>query len=272
MARRVVVGWDGSTAAAGALEWAARHYPRAESVEIVEVEGAGRRQGRPHRDADEAAESIRQAHPDLTVTVSVERGVVSRVLADRSAPDGLVVLGGRGHEEMRLGHRTSTAYRVVLAARGPVAVVPQSYRGGRDVVVGVVGRSDARCVVLTAAAEAARRRQRLVAVHAARPALGIGALPGDPVKQARDRQEYDQLVQEVVAPVTDVYPDLPVVPRVLWGRPSDVLLGESRGAMLLVLGRDMAPPANGRPVTQSSMLLSRAPVMVVPPETEVPTP
>lgn len=270
MARRVVVGWDGSTAAAGALEWAARHYPHAESVEIVEVAGAGRRGGGPHRDPEEAAEIIRQAHPELEVTVSVEQGVVARVLADRSAPDGLVVLGGRGNEEMRLGRRTSTAYRVVLAARGPVAVVPQSFRGGRDVVVGVVDRSDARCVALTAAGEAVRRRQRLIAVHAVRAPLGLAALPGDPVGQGHALQGYEPMVRGVLAPVAEVYPDLHVVPHIVRGRPSDVLLAQSRHAALLVLGRDVAPA--GRPVTQSSMLLSRAPVMVVPPETEVPAP
>lgn len=270
MVRRVVVGWDGSTAAADALAWAARHYPQAESVEIVEVAAAGRRGGRPHRDPEEAAESIRQAHPELDVTVSVEQGLVARVLADRSAPDGLVVLGGRGNEETRLGHRTSTAYRVVLAARGPVAVVPQSYRGGRDVVVGIVGRSDARCVALTAAGEAASRRQRLIAIHAVRAPLGFAALPGDPVGQSQALQAHEPMVQEVLAPVAKTYPDLTVVPRIVRGRPSDVLLAQSRHAALLVLGRDVAPPAGGRPVTQSSMLLSRAPVLVVPPETAVP--
>jgi hypothetical protein len=85
-----------------------------------------------------------------------------------------------------------------------------------------------------------------------------------------DRQEYDRMVQEVLAPVTETYPDLPVVRRVMRGRPADVLLGESRHAALLVLGRDVAPSGNARPITQSSMLLSHAPVIVVPPETEVP--
>ena len=269
MARRVVVGWDGSTAAAGALEWAALHYPEAEVLEILEVEGAGKERREPQRDPQEAADTIRQAHPNLTVTLSVEHGAVARVLADRSAPDGLVVLGGRGHEETRLGHRNSTAYHVVLEARGPVAVVPQTYRGGRNVVVGVVSRSDAPAVLLRAAEEAARRRQRLIAVHAARP-LGIDALPGDSVQHDHDRREYDRMVQEVLAPVAEAYPDLPIARQIIRGRASDVLLAEARGAALLVLGRVPAPSGNGRPITHSSMLLSSAPVLVVPPNTEVP--
>src|SRR5579875_383118 len=123
MVRHGVVGWDGSKAAVGALQWAARHYPEAQQLEVVEVQG-DRRDRAPHGDPGETVDAIRAAHPDLDVHVTVEHGVVAGVLAARTAPDDLVVLGGRGNEESRLGHRTSTAYRVVLEADGPVAVVP----------------------------------------------------------------------------------------------------------------------------------------------------
>src|SRR4051812_17910544 len=268
MTRHVVVGWDGSAAAAGALDWGVRHNPQAESVEIVEVDEPGGHRAPSGRDAEEAARLVREAHPGIEVTVAKERGDVVEVLADRSAPAGLVVLGGRGNEQLRRGHRTSKAYRVVLQATGPVAVVPSSYTGGRDVVVGVTGDSDAPCVALTAAAEAARRRQRLVALYATRPLFGFGALPGEEGSQRHDEEEYHDLLRKVLAPVRAAYPGLPVVPRIVRGRTTDVLLAESRTAMVLVLGREETP-ANHRPVTHSSMLLSRAPVIVVPPETVV---
>lgn len=270
MARRVVVGWDGSAAAAGALDWAVRHSPTAASVEIVEVGGGGRQQDRSHLDAGEAADRIRQAHTGVELTVTKEQGDVAEVLAGRSGPDALVALGGRRHEEMRHLRRTSTGYRVVLEASGPVVVVPQSYTSGRTVVVGIEGRSDAACVVLVAAAEAARRQQQLIALHVPSAVLGIGlgALPGDPDVHI-DAHGLAQMVEEVLAPVRTAYPDLSVVTRISAGRASDVLLAASRGAMLLVLGRNSDPPANRRPVTHSSMLLSAAPVMVVPPETKI---
>ena len=269
MARHVVVGWDGSAAADGALDWGVRHNPQAESVEIVEVEEPGGHRAAGGRDADEAARRIREAHPGIEVRVSRERGDVVEVLADRSAPAGMVVLGGRGNEQLRRGHRTSKAYRVVLHATGPVAVVPSSYTGGRDVVVGITGDSDAPCVALTAAAEAARRRQRLVALYATRPLFGFGALPGEEGSRRHDEEEYHDLLRTVLAPVRAAYPELPVVPRIVRGRSTDALLAESRTAMVLVLGREGTAPAQQRPVTHSSMLLSRSPVMVVPPETVV---
>ncbi len=269
MARHVVVGWDGSAAAAGALDWGVRHSPEAETVEIVEVLDAGRAPRPAERDAEDAARRIREAHPGIEVRVSRERGDMVEVLADRSAPAGLVVLGGRGDEQWRRGHRTSKAYRIVLHATGPVAVVPSAYRGGRDVVVGVTGDSDAPCVALTAAAEAARRRQRLVALYATRPLFGLGVMPGEEGSRRRDEEEYHDMLRTVLAPVRAAYPGLPVVPRIVRGRTTDVLLAESRNAMVLVLGREGSPPAQHRPVTHSSMLLSRAPVMVVPPETVV---
>lgn len=268
MARRVVVGWDGSAAATAALEWSVRHCPTAESVEIVEVKGIRRRDDRPAGDADEAAETVRQAQPSLTVTVAREQGNVAEVLAERSAPDALVALGGRGHEEARYRRRTSTAYRVVLAADGPVVVVPEAYRGGRGVVVGIAGPAEAACVVLSAAAEAARRRQPLIAVHVAQPVFGVGldALAGAHRAQP-DSKEERELMDEALAPVTELYPDLRVVRRLTTERASDALLAAARASMLLVLGRSDGRPSNHRPITQSSMLLSRSPVMVVPPET-----
>jgi nucleotide-binding universal stress UspA family protein len=272
MVRRVTVGWDGSTAATATLEWAARHYPGAAQIELVQVDGGGRKEReRPQQDVEEAAEAFRQAHPAIDLRVVRAEGAVAEVLANRTAPDALIVLGGRGNEDRRLGHRTSTAYRVLLEAEGPVAVVPQSFRGGRDVVVGVAGRHDDPCVVLTAAKEAVARRQKLIAVHAARPLLGLGfgALPGDSMNHERDLGEVERMVDEALEPVRRAHPTLPVSRRVVRGRAADVLLAASRTAALLVLGRDDASPVDRRPVTHSSVLLSRAPVIAVPPGTDL---
>lgn len=271
MVSRVTVGWDGSPVALAPLEWAARHYPEAERFELVQVEGGRRPRGGPVRDVEDAAEAFRQAHPSFDVQAVRAHGPVAEVLAGRTAPDALLVLGGRGNEEQRLGHRTSTAYRVLLRAVGPAAVVPQSFRGGRDVVVGIAGPHDDSCVGLSAAKEAIARRQRLIAVHAARPLLGLGfgALPGDSVAHERDLAELERMLDEVLAPVVTAHPALPIVRHVVRGRPADVLLAASRTAALLVMGRDDASPVDRRPITHSSVLLSRAPVVVVPPGTEV---
>ncbi|MDH2444552.1 universal stress protein [Amnibacterium sp. CER49] len=271
MTRRVVVAWNGSAAAGEALEWAGRHYPEAERIELVEVDGRGSRADPSHRDAEAAAEALRRQRPGAAVAVAHEHGDLVETLAGRTAPDALLVLGGREHEESRLGHRTSTAYRVVLDAEGPVAVVPQAFRGGSAVVVGIAGPHDDPCVVLSAAEEATRRHQRLVAVHVPKPLLGVGlgALPGESVAQARELRDLERMVDDALAPVKERYPRLPVAKHVLRGRAADVLLAEARSASLLVIGRDDAAPRDRRPVTHGGMLLSPAPVVVVPPGTEL---
>lgn len=269
MVRRVVIGWDGSAAAGAALEWAVLHHPAAESFEIVEVTGTRRRDDRPRRDADEAAEAMRHAHPGMTFTVDRVPGDVAEVLSERSAPDALVALGGREHEEVRLRRRTSTAYRTVLDAKGPVVVVPETYHGGRGVVVGITGRDEAECVVLSAAAEAARRRQPLIAVHVTPPTFGVsvGIFPGGHAEPVGPEER--KLMDHALAPVAERYPALRVERRRSTERPADALVAEARTSMLLVLGRNDEPPGYHRPITHSSMLLSRSPVMVVPPDTMV---
>jgi hypothetical protein len=139
------------------------------------------------------------------------------------------------------------------------------------VVVGVAGPHDDPCVVLSGAEEASRRHQRLVAVHVPRPLLGVGlgALPGDSVAHDHEVQELERMVDDALAPVKERYPKLPVTRHVVRGRAADVLLAEARSASLLVIGRDDAAPRDRRPVTHGGMLLSPAPVVVVPPGTEL---
>lgn len=262
MSVRMVVGWDGTSAAQAALDWAVRHEPGFDGLELVVAEGrAGRSAG---ESAEAAAERLRASGVDGSITVSSERGAAAGVLAGRSEPGVLVVLGGADPGTGR--HRSSVAYRVAATAAGPVAMIPEGFDHGRDVVLGVGDDPCAPAVALTAAGHAEKRGQRLVAVHAWRSFMDLDTvLDVDPKRDAHVAREREAVLTAALAPVAERYPSLSLVRRVLHGRPVDAVLGASRTASLLVIGRDEEGAARrGRPVAHVAMLASRVPVLVVP--------
>jgi hypothetical protein len=264
---RAVVGWDGSTAAEAALDWALRHEPGCGSIELVVIDedGADRRSAAAVASAEAAAERIRATRPGCAVTVTVEHGSPVAVLAGRTAPDVLLVLGGADPRSGR--HRSSTAYRVAAEASGPVAMVPEGFDHGRDVVLGVGDDPPPAAAVLAAAEQAAQRGQRLVAVHAWRRFFDFGTVsPVDPRYEREVAKEYEPLLDATLEPVAARYPSLPVARRVMHGRPIDAVIEAARTAALLVIGRDgeHAPGPLGRSVTQVAMLTSPVPVLLVP--------
>ncbi len=263
MTDRLVVGWDGTAAARAALDWAVRHEPACAALELVVADARGSRPSAAPS-AEEAAARLTDARPDLHVAVAVERGPAASVLAARSGDGVLVVLGGADPGTGR--HRSSVAYRVAATASGPVAMVPEGFDHGRDVVLGVGDDPCAPAVALAAAGQAAQRGQRLVAVHAWRSFLDLDTLVDlDPHHDGRIARERDAVLTEALAPVAARYPGVPLVRRVVHGRPVDAVLGAARTASLLVLGRDEGGAArHGRPVAQVAMLASRVPVLVVP--------
>lgn len=261
---QLVVGWDGTRAARAALEWAVRHDPGCAEIELVVADGRSGRAAASTPSAEQAAERIRLAQPGVRVTVTVARGPAAAVLTERSAPEVLVVLGGADPGTGR--HRSSLAYRVAATADGPVAMIPEGFDHGRDVVLGVGEDPGASPAVLMAAGQAAQRGHRLIAVHAWRGFLDLDTmLDVDPRHDARVAADRAAVLAAALAPVEDRFPTLPVVRRVLHGRPADAVLGAARGAALLVLGRDEEGAArHGRPVAHVAMLTGRVPVLVVP--------
>lgn len=261
MSVRMVVGWDGTSAAQAALDWAVRHEPDFDGLELVVAEGRSSRTA--GTSAEAAAERVRAAgHGRITVTT--ERGAAAGVLAGRSEPGVLVVLGGADPGTGR--HRSSVAYRVAATASGPVAMIPAGFDHGRDVVLGVGDDPCSPSIALTAAGHAAKRGQRLVAVHAWRSFMDLDTvLNVDPKHDADVARERDAVLTAALAPVAERYPSLSLVRKVVHGRPVDAVLGASRTASLLVIGRDEEGAARrGRPVAHVAMLSSRVPVLVVP--------
>jgi nucleotide-binding universal stress UspA family protein len=143
--RPVVVGIDGSPAAAAALRFGARtaaetsaplvlvgawHPPAGDTweaaywVTMTPGEGAGAAAERATQDVlDRARDVARDAHPGLEVRTEAIGGSAGRVLADASKGAGLVVVGARGRggfSGLLLG---SVSHAVIHRATCPVAVV-----------------------------------------------------------------------------------------------------------------------------------------------------
>jgi hypothetical protein len=198
------------------------------------------------------------------VAVTAEPGEPAEVLAARSGPETLVVLGGA--DPMSGRPRTSTAFRVAASATGPVAMVPEGFDHGRDVVLGVGEEPAAPDVVLAAAEQAARRKQRLVAVHAWKQFFDVDTLVDvDPRHDAEVARERDVLLTTALEPVAERYPALRVSRRVLHGRPTEAVPDAARTASLLVLSRnDDRRGRRARAVTHRALLTSRVPVLLVP--------
>ena len=136
----VVVGIDGSLHSAAAAErafWIAdlRKVPLVAittwNVEVVDglvvttpgTNAWNQVEAKYRAIADRVVEPLRAQHPDVDCTVEIVRGVPARVLAERSADAGLLVMGTRGRggfAGMLLG---SQSHKVLETAASPVMLV-----------------------------------------------------------------------------------------------------------------------------------------------------
>ncbi|GAA1393267.1 universal stress protein [Catellatospora coxensis] len=109
---------------------------------------------------------------------------------------------------------------------------------GAPVVVGVDGSAEGLAAVRAAAREAAGRGRALRVVHAFIWPLmhvPVGPAPGGPADGGL-RHQAERYVADAVAEAGRIAPEVPVTGVVVDGAPTPVLVHESRGAVLLVLG------------------------------------
>jgi|SRR2546423_1567319 len=132
---RIVVGFDGSDGGSRALSWAvAEAAERGGTVQAVtawqwtEPElGADVRaeHGRMARlSLEEAVNTARQAHPEVTVAGEAVPGASAEVLTTAAADADLLVLGSHGHGRLFHAVLGSVAEQCIRAAVCPVVVVP----------------------------------------------------------------------------------------------------------------------------------------------------
>ncbi|MFC4021954.1 universal stress protein [Micromonospora sp. GCM10011542] len=248
----ILVGYDGSTDASTALQWALDEAGRGgqpirlayvfEWLTVAGWVGPGVAPGvwpddTARRQVDDlvrtAAAEAAAAHPGLTVTGEVYDGPPALVLQERSADAALLVLGSRGHGGFGGLLAGSTAVAVTAHAHCPVVVVRGERDGGPPpgprtgpVTIGVDG-SEPSLVALGFAAEwAAKRRLPMRVLHA--PAPGPGAAAGAVDERAA--------VEQAVDPWRRTFPDLAATVDLVPGSPAGTLIDASHDAALVVVG------------------------------------
>ncbi|MBC3763466.1 universal stress protein [Quadrisphaera oryzae] len=126
----VVVGYDASGPALAAARFAAAQAARAGAeLEVVPVLQPGDGRGGELRESAAALVwRLRAEHPGLSASVLAQRGAPDRVLLAAGEAAGLVVVGSRGRTRTGALVLGSTSTAVVHGSRTPVAVV----RGTRE--------------------------------------------------------------------------------------------------------------------------------------------
>ncbi|MET8041568.1 universal stress protein [Micromonospora sp. NPDC005215] len=243
----ILVGYDGSTDASQAVEWAleeSRHSGQPvrlayvfEWLTVAGWVGPGVAPGvwpdeTARRQVEDlvgkAAADAAATHPGLTITGEVYDGPPALVLQERSAEAGMLVLGSRGHGGFGGLLAGSTAVSVAAHAHCPVVVVRDGTASGPDDPVAVgVDVSEPSLVALGFAAERAARRQvPLRVLHAWTP--GPGGAAGVPDERAA--------VEQALEPWRRTFPELSMTVDVIPGSPAAMLIEASRSAQSVVVG------------------------------------
>lgn len=254
----VVVGVDGSDQSMRALGWAAEEaalcHRRLRVVHAfvwplypvdLDPPAGGFPDGGLRRAADrivtEALEHAAAVAPAVEIDGAVVAGTAAPTLLRESERAELLVVGNRGlggFTGMLVG---SVGAAVAAHAACPVVVVRRRQDDGPSagrVVVGVDGSAASELALGFAFREATRRRTGLTVVHTWMGPVSEG--PGDMLPLVHDPaivgRDEDRLVAETLAGWQEKFPDVEVRRDVVHGHAAKVLVAESRGAMLTVVG------------------------------------
>ncbi|MFF9641600.1 universal stress protein [Kitasatospora aureofaciens] len=283
MTSTVVAGIDGSPASTAAAQWAAEEARRrGATLRLVHawpwltdgVSSYAEPDDLPaaaQRILTEAADTVREAHPELTVRTDAVLDAPVDGLVAAGAEADLLVLGSRGRGGFTGLLLGSVSMAVAGRSGTPVVVVRDTGQGhgpSGEVVVGVDAHAPEEEVLAFAFREAALRGARIRAVHGwdLPPLFGYagGAVPATEVEQLEALEA--KLLTLALAGQREQHPAVEVV--------EDVRLGAARGlvetsaeAALVVVGRRRRSielgPRLGR-VAHAALHHAEAPVAVVP--------
>jgi nucleotide-binding universal stress UspA family protein len=266
----VVVGVDGSAAAAAALDWAVRHAARegrpvtvvhacglpgamADFEDVVANERGLMSVGRSIARA--AVEDVRLAEPTVGVSSVVTMGHAESILLEASESADLLVVGARGRGSVASALLGSVSARVARESACPVVVV-RAFEAAEDdeqrtVLVGVDGTAVSSAAVEFGFRMASERREPLTVLHATwdlrEQAASLVDLRSFHEKVNLSETE-ERLVAETVAGLCEKYPDVAVTETYRRGEPVRALVEESRTASLVVVG------TRGRRLLTTSLL------------------
>lgn len=256
----VVVGVDGSSTSAAALDWAAREadvrgipllvlfalhlplvsVPFSEGVYVpppsAEIEEFARRV------LVSAAERVSKVAPAVRFETDLRFGSPAQVLLDASRTASEIVVGTRGLHAVGAAFLGSVSSRLAARASAPVVVVPPDTTPAPTdgpVVVGVDGSAHADEALRFAVAEAGRRGVGLVVVSAfslleVTVGLDFGAVLPEMFSTLHDAAE--RMAADALERVGAGSSGVPVEVRVVEDLPAAAIRSVGSGASLVVVG------------------------------------
>jgi nucleotide-binding universal stress UspA family protein len=255
--RPILVGFDGSTDAELAVEWAARWGALTGlPLRVVVVSPDPDRLPLEMREIEERhAELTARAAEDLlarsaTSGSEVVRSEGSPLEVLRSEADGasLVVVGSSGHGPVERHVLGSVSHHLAGHVHLPVVVVrPAANPQAREIVVGIDGSETSSRALRFAAEHAALTGEDLVVVHAyqyptylgwgQRTAAYAGGLAVDPARIHADVETAGEaLASQAIEALAADFPDLSVRSLATAGPAAAVLTRMSEDASLVVVG------------------------------------
>jgi nucleotide-binding universal stress UspA family protein len=247
----IVVGVDDSAPSYAALDWAIAEATRRQApLRLVHVvESPLVRSTAAPSAASNAVSALERASETIpNVTIASIDGEPADVLVKESATAGLIVVGNRGLGGFRGLLAGSVSVQTAAHAHCPVVVVrphlpeqaspgPERHGVGR-IVVGTDCSELSDRAVAFAFAEAQARGIGLTVVHAWR--YPISTSPGELVHVVVDRTDLADMENDLVAKSyaehREAHPGVPVQQVLAQGNAAAVLVHESFGADLLVVG------------------------------------
>jgi nucleotide-binding universal stress UspA family protein len=241
--RQVIVGYDGSSGAVTALEWATQEARlHGTSVLVVTVQDEPP-SGLPHHEhttapGGDAEEAVARIANGTLHDVIRDHGDPAQRLVASCTPEDLLVVGSRGRNPLLGAVLGSVSRACAHAAPCPVAVVRELPPVDGPVVVGVDSSEHARRALLRGAEEARLRGVPLHAVHAVYwDPLGAEMV----APTSAELVDWGRHLVETEIELTGVRADPVVVP----GHASDALVRVSAQASLLVVGSRGRNPLAG---------------------------
>lgn len=252
MNNNIVIGYDGSSDARTALNWALDEAVRTgSSAKLVYADEwplwapaaalAPTVAVRPDSYVehiitamlDDAVTAAKETHPTVNVTATTLRAYASVALIDQSTRARLLVLGARGHSAVA-GLLGSVSSAVSAHAHCPVVVVRGESPATAPVVAGIDGSALAPAVLRFAAQQAAARNVPLRVIRTWTPATGLWEETAMATRTvtADERAPFDDLVTVI----RDAFPALAIEAEATVEHPAAALALASTTAQLLVVG------------------------------------
>lgn len=245
---RIVVGFDGTTSAWRALDWAAdRAAKRGAALDVVEAIDTrlGGAVFGPRFDVTTAAEQelqeaerhVHAIQPDVPASFRWVSGPPGSALPAAAKGAHLLVVG----TDRRIGgegaHIGSLPLKVAAKAGCTVAVIPDYPRPERNVVVVGVDRSSfSRSALELAVTEASWLQARIDAVHAWDvPESFQRALDAGREVDRIHLDAEERVIRDAVADVP-IAREADITPYVVQDNPAAALIAQASGAALLVVG------------------------------------